>query len=117
MLPTSRRSFLAASAGAWGLGILGNLSGATRAAAAEDDFFATQGRRREELWSLLGDLPPRDRKITSRLIRTEKGDGYTLEWLELDLNGVEGVPAVLLLPDKRAAKAPGLVYIHAHGGT
>lgn len=117
MLPATRRRFLAASAGAWGLGILGNLTGASQANAAEDEFFARQARRREELWNLLGDLPPRERKISSKLIRTEKGDGYTLEWLELDLNGLEPVPAVLLLPDKRKEKAPGLVYIHAHGGT
>ncbi len=35
----------------------------------------------------------------------------------LDLNGIEAAPAVLLIPDKRADRAPGLVYIHAHGGT
>jgi cephalosporin-C deacetylase-like acetyl esterase len=34
----------------------------------------------------------------------------------LDLNGVEPVPALLLVPDKRAARAPGLLYIHWHGG-
>ena len=34
----------------------------------------------------------------------------------LDLNGIEPVPALLLIPDKRAARAPGLLYIHWHGG-
>ena len=53
---------------------------------------------------------------TAKLVKSEKRDGYTLEHLELDLNGIEPVPAYLLLPDKRQ-KAPGLLYIHAHGGT
>jgi hypothetical protein len=81
------------------------------------EFAAWQARRREQLWGLLGDLPPRNRPIGSRLIASEKHPGFTLERLELDLNGVEAVPAVLLLPDQRQPKAPGLVYIHAHGGT
>jgi dienelactone hydrolase len=51
------------------------------------------------------------------VVRTEKGNGYTLEHLELDLNGTEPVPAVLLLPEKRQQPAPGLLYMHAHGGT
>lgn len=66
---------------------------------------------------MLGDLPSRERGVTSQLRKTEKCPGYTLEHLLLSLNGVEEVPAILLLPDKRAPKAPGLVYMHAHGGT
>src|SRR5438876_9575997 len=33
-----------------------------------------------------------------------------------DLNGVEPVPALLLIPRKRQTPAPGLLYIHWHGG-
>ena len=47
---------------------------------------------------------------------TEKHEGYTLERLVLDLNGIEPVPALLLIPDKRQSPAPGLLYIHWHGG-
>src|SRR3989454_10891138 len=50
------------------------------------------------------------------LLKTEKGEGYTLERLLLDLNGVEPVPALLLIPDRRQIPAPGLLYIHWHGG-
>ncbi len=82
-----------------------------------DQFFARQAHRRQELWSLLGDLPPHDRPIGAKLLSTERGEGYQLEHLELDLNGLEPVPAILLLPDKRQPRAPGLIYIHAHGGT
>jgi hypothetical protein len=50
------------------------------------------------------------------LLRTEKHAGYTLERLVLDPNGIEPVPALLLIPDKRQSPAPGLLYIHWHGG-
>ena len=67
---------------------------------------------------MLGDLPPRDRGVTSpACCALRRRPGYTLEHLELDLNGFEPVPALLLFPTSGAAKAPGLVYIHAHGGT
>jgi hypothetical protein len=112
-----RRDFMKAGGVAWGSLLLEQLP----LAAAEDEsperFFARQIRRRDELWALLGDLPPRNRPVTARLLRTEKCEDYTLEHLELDANGIEAVPALLLIPDRRAAKAPGLVYIHAHGGT
>ena len=111
----ARRNFLKGCAAVWGMGLLENLSVLASESSAE--FFERQKRRRDELWSLLGDLPPRDRSIGAKLLRTEAGPGYTLEHLELDLNGIEPVPALLLIPDKRPAKAPGLVYIHAHGGT
>ncbi len=72
--------------------------------------------RRKELWSLLGDLPWPHRPAAPRLLRTENHEGYTLERLVLDLNGEEEVPAVLLIPEKRQARAPGMLYIHSHGG-
>jgi hypothetical protein len=79
-------------------------------------FAEYQSRRRQELWSLLGDLP-KPSSPGAKLLKTEHKDGYVLEHLELDLNGIEPVPAYMLLPDKRASRAPGLLYIHAHGGT
>lgn len=81
------------------------------------EFTAYQQKRRKLLWSLLGDLPVNHRPKPPKLIKTEKHDGFTLERLELDLNGIEPVPALLLIPDKRQPKAPGLLYIHWHGGT
>jgi hypothetical protein len=98
----NRRDFLQVSAAA--------------AVARPEDFPVRQERRRKELRALLGDLPaPREPK--ARTLGVEKHDGYTLERLELDLNGEELVPALLLIPDRRPARAPGLLYIHAHGGT
>ncbi len=81
------------------------------------EFTAYQQKRRKLLWSLLGDLPFSHRPKPPKLIKTEKGPGYTLEHLVLDLNGIEPVPALLLIPDKRQKPAPGLLYIHWHGGT
>ena len=72
--------------------------------------------RRKELWRLLGDLPWTHRAGAARLLSTEKRDGYRLERLLLDLNGEEDVPALLLIPDKRQQQAPGMLYIHWHGG-
>lgn len=99
------------------MGLLENLSVFGDDAKASAAFFEKQKLRREELWGLLGDLPPRNRPIGAKLLKSERHPGFTLEHLELDLNGIEPVPALLLIPDKRAEKAPGLVYIHAHGGT
>jgi len=80
-------------------------------------FSAFQQKRRRELWRLLGDLPLNHRPQAPKLLKTEKGPGYTLEHLTLDLNGLEPVPALLLIPDKRQPRAPGMLYIHWHGGT
>jgi len=110
-----RRTFLQQSAC---LGVGAGLAMSSPSAAADPnpaEFEAQQAAKRKELRALLGDLPePRTPK--GKLLKTTKHDGYTLEHLELDLNGIETVPAYLLLPDKRAEKAPGLLYIHAHGG-
>lgn len=108
-----RRAFLQ---GAALIGAAPDIAAAAAQAGPAGDFRALQERRRKELWSLLGDLPE-PRPPRAKLLKTERGEGYTLEHLELDLNGIEPVPAMLLLPDKRAPRAPGLLYIHAHGGT
>jgi len=82
---------------------------------ADDTFTAFQAERRKLLWSLLGDLPERH-PPTATLKKTERHPGFTLEHLDLALNGIETVPALLLLPDKRPEKAPALLYHHWHGG-
>jgi len=75
-----------------------------------------QSKRRQELWNLLGGLPWKHEPGPANTIRIEQHDGYSLERLVLDLNGVEKVPAILLVPENRPLKAPGLLYIHWHGG-
>ena len=83
---------------------------------AAGDFASNQARRRKELWGLLGDLPCDHKPGPPKLVRTEKHDGYTLERWILDLNGIEPVPALLLIPDHREERAPGLLFIHWHAG-
>ena len=65
---------------------------------------------------MLGDLPWKHLPAPPQLVKIEKHEGYTLERLVLDLNGLEPVPAILLIPEKRRTPAPGLLYIHWHGG-
>lgn len=104
-----RRRFLRSSA--LGVGML-----MTRTADGQSsDFALHQQERRRELWSLLGDLPTKHVSQPARVVRTEARPTYLLEHLELDLNGIEPVPAYLLIPNKRTTpKAPGLLYLHAH---
>jgi hypothetical protein len=80
-------------------------------------FASHQAERRRELYSLLGDLPRRHKSGPAKLVSTEKHNGYMIERLVLDLNGIEPVPALLLIPDKRRRPAaPGLLFMHWHGG-
>src|SRR5690348_3109256 len=80
------------------------------------EFVTYQQRRRQALWSLMGDLPWQHEPGPARSIRTEDHGSYTIERLVLDLNGMEPVPAILLVPKKRQKRAPGLLFIHWHAG-
>ena len=81
-----------------------------------DAFIERQNQRRKQLWSLLGNLPWEHKPGPAKLVSKEEHEDYTLERLVLDLNGAEPVPALLLIPRKRQSPAPGLLYIHWHGG-
>ena len=114
-----RRDFLKQSAALLALGTApsaGEQAQPSRQPEAGEVFSTFQARRRQELWSLLGDLPWAHKPGPAKLVKTEKHDGYTLERLALDLNGIEPVPALLLIPDDRQKPAPGLLFIHWHGG-
>ncbi|MER3417009.1 MAG: hydrolase [Gemmataceae bacterium] len=82
-----------------------------------EEFERYQHLRRRHLWSLLGHLPEHAHPRPAQVRHREKRNHYTLEHVLLDLNGLEDVPAVVLLPDKRPPRAPGVLYMHAHGGT
>ena len=72
--------------------------------------------RRQQLYNLLGDLPDRHRPISAKKISEQEYDGYILEKLILDLNGLEDVPAYFARPKELSGKAPSVIYNHAHGG-
>jgi dienelactone hydrolase len=114
----TRRQFVprltALTAGGSGLAASGRTLKAMDDSPAE--FAAYQHRRRQALWSLMGDLPWQHQPGPVRLVRTEDHGSYTIERLVLDLNGVEPVPAILLIPKKRQERAPGLLFIHWHAG-
>jgi len=74
----------------------------------------TEARRRE-LYYLLGDLPDRSSPISVRKIIEEERDGYVLETLILDLNGIEHVPAYFVHPKDYEGELPTILYNHAHG--
>jgi hypothetical protein len=75
-----------------------------------------QKQRREELYGLLGKLPPRNREITVNKISEEERDTFVLEKLMMDLNGIEPVPAYFFRTKKQQNQAPVILYNHAHGG-
>ena len=77
---------------------------------------STPVRSRGLLYQLLGDLPPRHRGGTARSLSTEERPGYLLEKLELDLNGLEPVPAWFVRPKQAKGRMPAVLYNHAHGG-
>ena len=73
--------------------------------------------RRKLLYSLLGDLPARNRPISCRTVGTEtRKEGYLLEDLLLDLNGMEDVPAYFVRPAGRSGRMPAILYNHWHAG-
>lgn len=75
-----------------------------------------QVRRRQELYGLLGDLPPREREVSTKKLGEEERGSYILEKLLLDLNGIEPVPAYFTRPKGISGKFPVILYNHAHGG-
>jgi dienelactone hydrolase len=72
--------------------------------------------RRVELYGLLGDLPDRRRPIAGTKRQEELRDGYVLETWDLDLNGIEAVPAFLARPRHVAGRVPAVLFNHSHGG-
>lgn len=71
--------------------------------------------RRDELYSLMGDLPDRHGALGATLVGQEEREGYLLEKLLLSLNGLEPVPAYFTRP-LGAGPFPTILYNHAHGG-
>jgi dienelactone hydrolase len=73
-------------------------------------------QRRRELYGLLGKLPDRKRPTAGKKRREEDRDGYILETWDLDLNGIETVPAYLARPRTAGARVPAILFDHSHGG-
>ena len=72
--------------------------------------------KRELLYRLLGDLPDRNRPVQARTVSEEEHEGYLLEKLEMDLNGLEPVPAFVAKPKDLKGRVPAVLFNHSHGG-
>ncbi len=72
--------------------------------------------RRRELYAMLGELPARTRPISATKRGEEPRDSYVLERWELDLNGLEPVPAYVARPAALKGRAPAVLFNHSHGG-
>src|SRR6185369_16824250 len=105
-----RRTLLQAGAGAMLMGAQAETS------MARSDAHDPHGKRRQELYDLLGRLPPRDRPVGAKLVSTEERAGYTLEKLVLDLNGQEPAPAYFARARNASGKLPTVLFNHSHGG-
>lgn len=77
---------------------------------------AQKQSRREQLYSLLGDLPQCSSTPSAQKIITEEHENYILEKLVLDLNGIEAVPAYFVKPKEIKGKLPVILFNHSHGG-
>ena len=106
--PITRREILTTAGIAPLFGRLPNTSQSRMTTTAPD--------RRAALYGLLGDLPPRQRPISGRKLSEEPRGHYVLERWELDLNGIEPVPALLARPQDHAGRVPAVVFNHSHGG-
>jgi acetyl esterase/lipase len=102
--PLSRRDVLALTG-------LASLSAATMTTASQSPV-----DRRAELYALLGDLPDRRRPIHGTTRKEEPRDGYVLETWDLDLNGIETVPAYVARPQSGSGRRPAVLFNHSHGG-
>jgi dienelactone hydrolase len=109
--PVTRRDVLHL-AGAASIAPLASMSRRQTAPAAS----ATPTARRRELYALLGQLPDRQRPIGGTKRTEEERDGYVLETWDLDLNGIENVPAYLARPRSTSGRVPGVLFNHSHGG-
>ena len=72
--------------------------------------------RRRELYALLGDLPDRQRPISGTKRREGTQEGVVIETWDLDLNGLETVPAYVARPASASGPTPAVVFNHSHGG-
>lgn len=72
--------------------------------------------KRVLLYSLLGDLPPRNQPISAKKLATKEREHYRLEEWLLDLNGTDYVPAYFVKPLHSEGPYPTILFNHSHGG-
>lgn len=110
------RRDLLALAGAAPLAGLSAAQAATQKSMPRSTAKGTPAQRRRELYALLGELPDRKRPIGGTKRNEQTRDGYVLETWDLDLNGIETVPAYLARPAGATGRMPAVLFNHSHGG-
>ncbi|TRZ40351.1 alpha/beta hydrolase [Niallia circulans] len=68
-----------------------------------------------QLFALLGDRS-KPETLSAQVISREQQNGYILESLLLDLNGLEKVPAYFAIPQDTDGPLPTVIFNHSHGG-
>lgn len=71
--------------------------------------------KREQLLSLLGEMPDRQ-TVEAYTLKIEERESYLLEMLILSIHGVEEVPAYFVKPKDTVKKRPVVLFQHSHGG-
>ena len=71
---------------------------------------------RDQLWELLGDLPPRPKRPKVETLSQETRGDYVVEKFQFDNGAGATVPGYLLRPKELSGKAPAILYCHWHGG-
>jgi dipeptidyl aminopeptidase/acylaminoacyl peptidase len=71
---------------------------------------------RAQLWELLGQLPPRPKRLAVQTLKREDRGDYSLEKFQFDNGAGATVPGYLLLPKNVSGKSPAILYCHWHGG-
>jgi dienelactone hydrolase len=86
------------------------------APATRSEWEAKRPEIRAELWTLLGQLPPRPRTLkVETLWREDRGD-YIAEKFQFDNEAGSEVRGYLLLPKGGPARHPAILYCHWHAG-
>jgi dienelactone hydrolase len=75
-----------------------------------------RGEIRDQLLSLLGNLPPRPRQPEVRIVSRREQPDYRVEKLEFDNAAGAKVAGYLLLPKSGVGRRPAILYCHWHGG-
>ncbi len=71
---------------------------------------------REQLWELLGKLPPRPKRPKVETLSQEDRGDYVVEKFQFDNDAGATVPGYLLRPKDLHGKAPAILACHWHGG-
>lgn len=79
------------------------------------EWTAQRETARATIRRLMGELPPLFAPEV-RVHQIERRDGYTLETFSFHNGADDTVHGYTLIPDGLTAPAPGILYLHAHGG-